>query len=410
VLTGGILVGILSAMLLSDVAATASEPGFWSAAAAPLGEPGLVERAKPSGSDLVAAAEQLRRALAKDPDDVVAGLALAEIEARRGREVAALGVLQGLAGRGAAGAEPAVWARLAGLLVKLGRYGEAAAAYEAAGTLAPPSADLYANQAEVLMADGRLGEAEARYRDAVAAASAEITGERRPRAQDLALAYYGLGVALDRDGQTTASREMIGRAVALDPDASLLKVAAAGDGDLFFVPEGDVYYYLGLAAEAQGQAMDAEAAFREYVARRPEDRWTPAAATHLAAAPSSATPGSRASERAAARRTRARVVAFGTVQASGGIAAPLVDAAWRAQVGLLDDCLERATASGSVRISVELALDARGRVTRATVKAPALGDAFARCAEAAVKERLVVAVPRRSKATSVRTDVLLAFP
>jgi hypothetical protein len=394
-------------------AAATSEPAFWPAVAAGP-ERGPVDVGGASRADLEAAARRLRGALARDPEDLVAGLALADLEARRGREVAALGVLQALAGRGPAAEEPVVWVRLAGLLVKLGRYGEAAAAYEAAGVAGLPSADLYANQAEVLMADGRLAEAEARYRDAVSAAAAEITGERRPRAQDLALAYYGLGVALDRDGQTAASREMMGRGLALDPGASLLKLAAAGDGDVFFVPEGDVYYYLGLAAEAAGQATDAEAAFREYVARRPDDRWTRAAAVHLAAVAGPATaggaPGSPG-ERVGTRRGRgARVVAFGTVQTSGGIAAPLVDAAWRAAVGLLDDCLERSSASGNVRVSFELTLDGRGRVTRAAVKAPVLGDAFARCAETAVKERLVVAAPARSKPTSVRTDLLLAFP
>ena len=93
-------------------------------------------------------------------------------------------------------------------------------------------------------------------------------------------------------------------------------------------------------------------------------------------------------------RAKARIVAVGTVQSSGGIPAPLVDAAWRAQASLLDDCLEQAAGKGSVRMSVELTLDGRGRVSRVVVEVPALGKAFARCAEAAVKAHLVVVIPR----------------
>ena len=61
-------------------------------------------------------------------------------------------------------------------------------------------------------------------------------------------------------------------------------------------------------------------------------------------------------------------------------------------------------------MSVELTLDGRGRVSRVAVEAPALGKTFARCAEAAVKAQLLVVAPRGSKTTSVRTEVLIAFP
>ena len=68
-------------------------------------------------------------------------------------------------------------------------------------------------------------------------------------------AYYGLAVALDREGQTVAAREMMRAALAHDPAAAVLKAAsqAGPGGDLFFVPDGDVFYYLGLAAEAEGR-------------------------------------------------------------------------------------------------------------------------------------------------------------
>jgi hypothetical protein len=105
------------------------------------------------------------------------------------------------------------------------------------------------------------------------------------------------------------------------------------------------------------------------------------------------------------------VVAFGTVQASGGIPAPLIDAGWRSRPTLLDDCLAGARGSGSVRIGIELELDARGRVTRATVETPGpLGADFAHCAEAAVTHELAVSGPARGKPTRARTEIIIAFP
>jgi tetratricopeptide (TPR) repeat protein len=268
--------------------------------------------------------------------------------------------------------------------------------------------DVYVNLGEVLMADGRLAEAEARYRDAIAVAASETTGERRPRSQDLALAYYGLGVALDRDAQPAAAREAIARALGQDPGGAALKVATITNRDLFFVPDGDVYYYLGLAAEAEGRAMDAEAAFREFLARRPDSRWGAAAAAHLVPLQGG---GANAERPRAPAGPIARVVAFGTVQASGGIAAPLIDAAWRARPTLLDECLEATRGAGSVRLGIEVDIDARGRVTRAIVEAPApLGAGFARCAEGAVTRKLSVASPARGKPTHARTEIIVAFP
>ena len=152
---------------------------------------------------------------------------------------------------------------------------------------------------------------------------------------ELALAYYGLAVALDRDEQPVAAREAMLRALAHDPTPAVLKVAATPGGDFFFVPDGDVFYYLGLAAEAEGRDGDAEAAFREFIARAPRE---PLGARRRGAP--------RQESRGARRRGRGaggaapRVIAHGTVLATGGIAAPLVDAAWRDQLPILDECLD----------------------------------------------------------------------
>jgi hypothetical protein len=106
------------------------------------------------------------------------------------------------------------------------------------------------------------------------------------------------------------------------------------------------------------------------------------------------------------------VVAIGTLETSGGIAAPLIDAAWRDHSGVLEPCLEALPpARGSARFVLEVDLDAAGRAVRASVRVtPPLDETFARCVEGAVSSRLRVAVPRGSKPTTARTDIVIAFP
>lgn len=361
-------------------------------------------RALVVGDRLAEAEARLRQLSALHPVDAGVALPLAEIQAALKHEGDAVATLERAIGRGG-GDDDLLRQRLGLLYTKLGRHAEAAAVHAAAAAAGTLTAEGYTNLAEVLMADGRLPEAKARYRDAIAVASHEVTGERRPRSQDLALAYYGLSVALDRDRQPIAAREAMSRALSLDPGGALLRVAATGDGDLFFVPAGEVFYYLGLAAEVEGRAVDAEAAFREFVTRLPASRWAPRALAHA---------GREGGPAASVRRARPepKIVAIGTLETSGGIAAPLVDAAWRDHAGLLDACLEALPASrGSVRFSLEVDLDVAGRVTRASARTgPPLDARFARCVEAAVESKLRVAVPRRSKPTTVRTDLMIAFP
>jgi hypothetical protein len=204
---------------------------------------------------------------------------------------------------------------------------------------------------------------------------------------------------------------MMARGLGHDPGAAVLKSAAAGGqgGELFFVPEGDVFYYLGLAAEVQGRTRDAEASFREFLARLPNSRWRRAAEGHLAdrslAAPRTGTGGPSG--------RRARIVAQGTVLASGPIPAPLVDAGWRDQPDLLDPCLEGVPApdTPSLRIAIELEIDGRGRVSDVSAKVPpSLGQELGRCLERVVRERFRVTVPPSSRPTRARTELIVAFP
>ena len=346
--------------------------------------------------------------------------------------------------RGGAG-ETAGWFATAVERTKQGRYAEAAAAYGgalAAGADAPP---IYANLGEVLMADGQMAAAEACYRDAIAAASASplVTAgslrfdDPRARAQDLVLAYLGLAVALDRDGQPRAAREMMQRALALDSTTSVLAVAALPDSDLFFVPAGDVYYYIGLARSVAGRREEAADAFREFLAHQPGSRWAVRAEGHLTELGRAPAPGLASSPSLPLspslptwptsppapehrRGSGPRVVAVGTVLSTGGSLAPLIDAAWRDQTAILDDCLsavpELALAGAPVRLAVELTIDGHGRVSTAVVKLPPAAEAwssareFSGCLERAIKTRLRLPPPPAARRTRARTELLVGFP
>ena len=114
---------------------------------------------------------------------------------------------------------------------------------------------------------------------------------------------------------------MMQRALALDSTTSVLAVAALPNSDLFFVPAGDVYYYVGLARSVAGRREEAADAFREFLAHQPGSRWAMRAEAHLtelgrrprparrvaAAALGAVRPGARQAERSArdGRRNRA---------------------------------------------------------------------------------------------------------
>jgi tetratricopeptide (TPR) repeat protein len=362
-------------------------------------------------ADKLARAEALlREALALRPDEFRALFLLADVQSLAGRSAAAVATLERALPRAQLPSEEAAcWFRLGVERSKLGRYAEAVADYDRQVALGESDGTVYANSAEILMALGRLGEAEDRYREAIRVDEQSL--DRRSREHGLALSYYGLGVALDRDEQPIAAREMIARALALDPTQANLTIAQQPGSDVFFIPDGDVFYYVGLTAEVAGRADDAEAAFREFLSRLPGSRYARRARAHLEARAviGAAGGGSRLQPAAGAAL---RIVATGTVLARGGVPAPLVDAAFRAQPRLLDACLDRAPATGvrdSVRVAVELDLDGHGAVTRATVKAPAPLDAgFARCAEAAIKDGLRVSRPPRPRPSHARVEMILA--
>jgi tetratricopeptide (TPR) repeat protein len=366
-----------------------------------------VAQAGPDGSFWVkvGGAGSARAGAAAGRDDAAAVLERVEAEETSGRLDVACTMLERALPRFVGAERTALWFRLGIVRSRLGRYRDAAVAYAAVVADGAADSAVYSNYAEVLMAAGRLPDAEARYRDAISAAGDLGVGDRRERAHELALAYYGLAVALDRDEHPVAARETMLRALAHDPTASVLKLASAPGGDLFFVPDGDVLYYLGLAAEAEGRDGDAQEAFRDFLERSPRGRWARAAEAHLARK----MPGARRVN-GAPNAASPRVIAHGTVLATGGIPAPLIDLAWRDQLGILDECLDgvRVTLRATLRLAIEMDIDARGRISRVVAKVPPpFDERFARCVESATKQRLHFSGPAPGRSTVARTELII---
>jgi tetratricopeptide (TPR) repeat protein len=414
--------------------AVARAPGDAAARALRAADEAAAGRARQAGAGRPAEGDveaRLREALRWAPESFEVWRQLADLLSAAGRSREAIAAEE--AARRVAPTprdEARGWFRIGFEKSRLGLYAEALAAYERQIALGDLDADAAGNSGELLMALGRLDEAIERYREAVAIE--ERASDRRGRTQALALAYFGLAVALDRAERPAASREAVGRAVALDPGLSVLQLALIGSEGISFVPPGDVYYYLGLGREALGKLEEARAAFREYLARAgATDRYAERARDHLAelrpdGPPGGAGgPGAREAGRTAAPpsagapRPKLRLVAEATVETDGPVVAPLIDAAWRLEPSLLDTCLEGASspdgprrepgAEPRLRMSVEIEIDDRGRVRKAAARLPeGLDAAFGRCVEEAIGKKLRFPRPAVRKPTRARIELLLA--
>jgi tetratricopeptide (TPR) repeat protein len=364
----------------------------------------------------VAAPSPARRSARRSSILAVSLACLASVAARAWAQPAPLGFWQ------PAAATPAIdptarWIRLGDARVSQGLYAAAAASYVAALAAGSPSPAVSIRLGDALMADGQLPQAESAYRDAIGAASATPPTERdavgledpRGRTQSLALACFGLAAALDRGGQAAAARQMTREALAADPTAAALEIATLPGSDVRIAPEGEVFYRLGLARLAGARRTDAAAAFQEYLERVPRGRWAEAAHAHLAEleAPAARRPGQR-------RAGGARLLAAATVLATGGTPAPLIDAAWRNQSAILDDCLDAAAdlarPGTPLRLAIEMEIDRRGRVVAAVAKVPIPGaGSLARCLEDAVRDGLRLPAAPAGRSTRARTELLLGL-
>jgi tetratricopeptide (TPR) repeat protein len=159
-------------------------------------------------------------------------------------------------------------------LSRLGRFTEGIAEYDRAASykadIGRPDIVL-GNSAEAAMGAGLLDDAIRRYRLALAYPSVDPAST--------ALHLFGLAVALDRDEQVGAAREVMLRALETDPHRASMEP----ERGVFFVPEGDRHYYDGLAHLVAGRPAEARYAFEQFLAVLPADQYARRARAHLAA-------------------------------------------------------------------------------------------------------------------------------
>jgi tetratricopeptide (TPR) repeat protein len=399
----------LLALVLLAGPAWGQSSSFWDRVANPHRQrvESLVARAqgelgsRPGASrDAAARAEGwLREALRYDPDSFSATVLLGEAQERQGRGTGAAAAFARAQTLARTPAEES-WCALRAAVAhsRAGRYGEALADYDQHIRLGEAQPTAYANSAEILMALGRLHEAQDRYREAIRLEGQSPAG--RDRDENLALAYYGLAVALDRDEQAAAAREAVARALEGDPRMALLDAARDDEGGgIFFVPPGDVHYYRGLALAVLARPREAADAFQRFLAEQRPSRYGRRAETHLLAL---AAGGEESRPRA-----RFRVAAAGTVRSDESLPAPLVDASLRARPGMFDPCLEEvpSTVHESTRVAMDVDVDGAGLVQR--VRMSDEWRAFARCAEARLRSGLKLARP--GKAVSLRLELVLGM-
>jgi tetratricopeptide (TPR) repeat protein len=123
------------------------------------------------------------------------------------------------------------------------------------------------NMAETYMMLGRLDEAISTYEEVVRGSADMSTS-------------YGLAVALDRDEQGQKAREII-RALGAD-EFETFKTSVA-KGETFFVPDGEVFYYLALCEDAFGDDDRAAIDWQRYIDSGAHPQYDDRAKANLAA-------------------------------------------------------------------------------------------------------------------------------
>jgi tetratricopeptide (TPR) repeat protein len=124
---------------------------------------------------------------------------------------------------------------------------------------------LLGNLAETYMMLGQLEEAIATYTQAIAAGARVST-------------VYGLAVALDRDGSTDQAIRYIQTQGIAGFEAFRRDYAR---GNIFYVPEGEVNYYLALANEAFGNHSHALELWNRFLASGAHRQFQPRAREHI---------------------------------------------------------------------------------------------------------------------------------
>jgi tetratricopeptide (TPR) repeat protein len=121
------------------------------------------------------------------------------------------------------------------------------------------------NLAETYMMLDDLDRAIEMYRTAVRISTSDST-------------VYGLAVALDRDDQPEEAIDLI---VAAKEKGARAFIESVNSHRTFFVPEGEVHYYIALINEALGHDADAIESWREFIQSGAHPEFQPRAKQHL---------------------------------------------------------------------------------------------------------------------------------
>jgi tetratricopeptide (TPR) repeat protein len=124
---------------------------------------------------------------------------------------------------------------------------------------------VWGNLAETYMMLGRLDDSIHAYKEALRHGARTAT-------------WYGLAVALDRDGRGALARDVI---LAQGPVGYRQFRSDVDSHGTFFVPHGEVFYYYALAEEAFGQIDEALDHWHKYVASGAHPRYQPRAREHI---------------------------------------------------------------------------------------------------------------------------------
>jgi tetratricopeptide (TPR) repeat protein len=356
----------------------------------------------------------LRQALAQQPHDVSALVALGDVLVRSDRADEAVTTLERACtlAHGPNQVFPCSLA-LAAARAHAGQLVEALREYDRHLEIADPRTlpTVHIRAAGLHMALGRLDQAEARFGKAIDLLDQEHNSPERDSTR--ALAFYGLAVAQDRAARDADARHTLWQALGYDPDLTLLDAAADPYSGAALVPAAEVHYYRGLALSVSGKGNEAMQAFQRFLAAQPDGRWRKQAENHLLGL------AAAGAEEPPRPPRRARVVAAATVRADGPLPAPLIDAAWHSRPRLLEPCMDAIpdSAPSTLRMSLSLEIDGRGVLRQVVVElgqdvgfgvSPAWRG-FAACVSRWVKSGLRVTRPTRQSVTSARLEIVLAI-
>jgi tetratricopeptide (TPR) repeat protein len=124
---------------------------------------------------------------------------------------------------------------------------------------------IWGNLAETYMMVGRLDDSIDAYKEALRSGGRIST-------------WYGLAVALDRDGRGSLARDVM---LAQGQGGLRLFVGDVSSRNTFFVPRGEVFYYFALAEESLGLLDEALDHWNKYIASGAHPQYQPRAREHV---------------------------------------------------------------------------------------------------------------------------------